>query len=122
MATIIRARKSICMPLALGLFAASLLAACASDDGASATGSVSAAARGQAFAEASCAQCHAVRSGDTISPNAEAPTFDQIAGRPDMTPMALAVLLRTPHKAMPNYIVADDDVGDLAAYLSTLDP
>jgi hypothetical protein len=37
-----------------------------------------------------------------------------------MTRTALAVLLRTPHKTMPNLIVPADGVDDLAAYLDTL--
>jgi mono/diheme cytochrome c family protein len=105
--------------LIAGSFAMAI-AGCVADGGTAV--SANAAERGEAYAAANCAQCHAVRSGETISPNAEAPTFDSLAHRPDMTRTALAVLLRTPHKSMPNYIIAAEDVDDLAAYLSALKP
>ena len=72
-----------------------------------------------ALAEASCASCHAI-GADGVSPNPEAPTFTALANRPDMTRTALAVLLRTPHRTMPNLIVPADDIDDLAAYLASL--
>jgi len=93
------------------------IAACATDRG---DGAVSAAERGRTVAEASCAECHAVAGGAALSPNANAPTFQSFADRPDMTRTALAILLRTPHHSMPNLIVPAEDVDDLAAYLASL--
>ena len=77
-----------------------------------------AATRGEALAAASCGGCHAIAEG--ASPNPDAPAFAALANRPDMSRTALAVLLRTPHRTMPDLIVPADEVDDLAAYLATL--
>lgn len=99
-----------------GIFGAALaVAACAS----AGTAPPDAAARGAALAQASCASCHAIAAEDA-SPHPDAPAFKALANRPDMSRTALAVLLRTPHRTMPNLIVAPDEVDDLAAYLATL--
>lgn len=103
---------------ALALVLAATLAACATGTGE--TASLSAADRGRAVADASCAACHAVAPGAAVSPNAEAPTFQSFADRSDMTRTALAILLRTPHRSMPNFIVAEEDVDALAAWLESL--
>lgn len=96
-------------------------ASCVSDeDAAPPDSNVSAAARGLSIAEGACAECHAVAAGETLSPDPIAPTFDALANRADMTRTALAVLLRTPHRTMPNLIVDPEQVDDLSAYLSTL--
>lgn len=97
--------------------AAMAIAACATDRNDDAA---SAAERGRMIADASCAECHAVAGDDAPSPNANAPTFQSFADRPDMTRTALAILLRTPHRSMPNLIVPAEDVDDLAAYLASL--
>lgn len=78
------------------------------------------AASGLAYARENCASCHGVEAGQR-SPVAAAPTFDALARRPGMNRAALSVLLRTPHRNMPNLIVDPDRVDDLAAYLEALD-
>ena len=93
------------------------LAACASSVSDAAP---DAAARGRSFAERSCAGCHAIGADDAASPNPAAPAFVSLASRADITPTSLKVLLRTPHRDMPDFIVALDDVEDLAAYLDML--
>lgn len=98
--------------------ALSALAACATQPGASAD--ESAAARGEALAVERCAGCHAVAGGDFSSPNYVAPPFQSFADRADMTPTALRVLLATPHRTMPNIIVAPEEIDDLAAYVDSL--
>ncbi len=103
--------------VAVSAIVAAFILSCAAD-GARAT-SV-AADRGRAIAETSCAECHAVGAGAAASPNEDAPTFQSLADRPDMTRTALAVLLRTPHRSMPNLIVPAEDIDDLAAYLASL--
>lgn len=96
-------------------------AACVShDDATPSESALSAAERGFSIAEGSCAECHAISAGEPQSPNPAAPAFDALANRPDMTRTALAVLLRTPHRTMPNLIVESEKVDDLSAYLSTL--
>ncbi len=77
-------------------------------------------ARGLAYAQSACAACHAVETGQTSSPNPQAPPFEVIANLPGMTPTALNAWLHSPHPSMPNVIVAPDDRGDVAAYLNSL--
>lgn len=81
-----------------------------------------AAARGRDYAETNCARCHAVSRDETSSPMATAPSFRSLALKPEMTRMALAGLLRAPHKQMPALIVPADRIDDLAAYLEDLKP
>ncbi len=106
--------------ISIGCCGLAFAVACASNHEATPASSMSAAARGKALADASCAECHGVSPGETISPNAAAPAFTELANRSDMSRTALAVLLRTPHKSMPNFIVESGDVDDLSAYLRTL--
>jgi len=111
------ALRRVLMLLAL-VGAALVAAACATGErGRQASAS---ATRGAAFARSACAECHAVGAGEFASPNASAPAFQALADRPDMSRAALAVLLSSPHKSMPNYIIARDDVADLSAYLSSI--
>lgn len=98
------------------LFWASMLAApiASAQDGAAA------ASRGLFYAERSCADCHGVTVDQKQSPNPAAPTFVVIANTPGMTPMALNVWLHTSHPTMPNLIVDQARIADLAAYVRTL--
>ncbi len=77
-------------------------------------------ARGQAYAEANCAECHEVRAGHYDSPWPESPPFEDIANDPGMTELALFAFFRTPHPSMPNLIVPPDDIADLTAYLLSM--
>ncbi|UPT61446.1 MAG: cytochrome c [Hyphomonadaceae bacterium JAD_PAG50586_4] len=75
---------------------------------------------GLRYAEQSCASCHAVAAGRSLSPNPSAPAFDAVANTPGMTAIALNAWLHTPHPSMPNLIVDPDRIDDLSAYLATL--
>lgn len=77
-------------------------------------------ARGLAYSQSVCAACHAVETGQTRSPNPQAPPFEVIANLPGMTPTALNAWLHSPHPSMPNVIVTPDDRDDVAAYLNSL--
>ncbi len=76
--------------------------------------------RGRAVAEQRCAACHAVRVGETISPNAAAASFTRIAATPGMTELALQAALQTSHRTMPNLILGADDMRDVIAYILSL--
>ena len=82
--------------------------------------SVSEQLKGAAFAQQICAECHAVQPGQPRSPNGQAPTFEIVAKTPGMTAIALTAILRTPHRAMPNIILADDDLRNVIAYIMSL--
>jgi mono/diheme cytochrome c family protein len=75
---------------------------------------------GAAFARQNCARCHAVEHGQPYSPDPRAPSFDKIAGTPGMTTTAISVFLRTPHKGMPDLILKEDEIRNIASYILTL--
>jgi mono/diheme cytochrome c family protein len=77
-------------------------------------------ARGRAYAQLACADCHAVAPDDTQSPNPAAPPFQSVANWPGMTPTALSAWLHTPHPTMPDLIIEPNRIDDLSAYLYTL--
>src|SRR5260370_17657829 len=76
--------------------------------------------KGASFAQQICAECHAVQAGQPRSPNGQAPTFETLAKTPGMTAIALAAILRTSHRAMPNIILANDDLRNDSAHIMTL--
>lgn len=101
-------------------FGAVLISAGCAVDGAGLDERPAGAARGRMIAESACAECHAIARDDLASPNDLAPPFQALADRPDVTSASFALLLRMPHRSMPNFIVPAQDVEDLAAYLATL--
>ena len=76
--------------------------------------------QGQMLAESVCAECHAVEKGALRSRNDHAPTFENIATTPGMTPTAVRVWLRSAHREMPNLVLKPDEVDNVIAYLQTL--
>jgi hypothetical protein len=75
---------------------------------------------GFAYAQSICAQCHAILSGGSPSPNPDAPTFERIANTPGMTGAALYVILQNPHRKMPDLIIQAKDKADVIAYILCL--
>jgi mono/diheme cytochrome c family protein len=78
------------------------------------------AALGLAYAEQTCASCHAIGAGEMRSPDPRARPFDAIANTPGLTSTALNAWLHSSHTNMPNLIVTSDESDDLYAYLFTL--
>jgi mono/diheme cytochrome c family protein len=76
--------------------------------------------RGLEYAKKNCASCHAVNPHEGQSIINKAPDFTAVANTPGMTPTAIAVWLQTPHSNMPNFIIAERDIDDLAAYITSL--
>jgi mono/diheme cytochrome c family protein len=72
------------------------------------------------YAEAVCAECHAVRSGQRASPHERAPAFELVANSRGMTEMALRVWFQSPHPSMPNLTLRDKTADDLIAYIMSL--
>jgi mono/diheme cytochrome c family protein len=75
---------------------------------------------GFAYAQQTCASCHALGAGEMRSPDARARPFDAIANTPGLTRTALNAWLYSSHTNMPDLIVDPDRVDDLHAYLLTL--
>ncbi len=78
--------------------------------------------QGLEFAKQNCAECHAILPRQNLSPTAAATPFQKISEVPGMTEMALRVFFRTPHKTMPNLIIAGEDQDDVIAYILSLRP
>jgi mono/diheme cytochrome c family protein len=78
------------------------------------------AVKGREFAHEVCAQCHAVERDTDYSPYLPAPTFEEIANVPGMTGTALTVILRNPHREMPDLILEEEDLRDVIAYILSL--
>jgi cytochrome c len=78
--------------------------------------------RGQAFAQANCARCHAVGpSGE--SPLPKAPPFRTLHERYPVEDLAesLAEGIRTAHPAMPEFELGEQQIHDLISYLKSLE-
>jgi mono/diheme cytochrome c family protein len=75
--------------------------------------------QGRAFAQSTCAVCHGIVLG-APSPVAGAPNFHTIAATPGMSPLALRVMLETPHRSMPNLQLSADELRDVTAYIMSL--
>jgi mono/diheme cytochrome c family protein len=78
------------------------------------------AAKGRAFAQQICAECHNIEQGQRPSPKGLAPNFETIAKTPGLTAITLTAALRTSHRTMPNIIIPDDDLRNVAAYVLSL--
>jgi mono/diheme cytochrome c family protein len=75
--------------------------------------------RGLVFASQACSSCHAVRAKE-VSPVHDAPSFKSIADTDGMSESAIGVFLRTSHPTMPNLILTQDEIRDVAAYIVSL--
>ena len=72
------------------------------------------------YAEAVCAECHAVKKGERVSPHERAPAFELVANARGMTGMALRVWFQSPHPSMPNLVLREKTADDLVAYIMSL--
>ena len=75
---------------------------------------------GLSYAKTVCSECHAIRPDDFLSPNPKAPSFAKIASTPGVTGTALYVILQTPHREMPGFIIPARDQADVVAYILSL--
>ena len=78
--------------------------------------------RGRAFAQANCARCHAVGSAGE-SPLPKAPPFRALHQRYPVENLveALGEGIRTAHRAMPEFQLEEPQIGDLIAFLKSLE-
>ena len=77
-------------------------------------------AKGLQYALQACAQCHAVRKGDTRSTNALAPSFERIANTAGVTGISLAATLHSSHANMPNFVLDVAERDNVIAYILSL--
>lgn len=77
-------------------------------------------AQGLAYAREVCAECHAVAHGATQSPNPRAPPFQRVADTPGLTRLAFSAWMRSSHPTMPDFVVDDERIDNLHAYINSL--
>ncbi len=79
------------------------------------------AVQGLRFAQAHCAGCHAVERNQ-ISPNPEAPPWENVVNKEGLTPETLTWWLRHSHNfpEIMNFEIEDAQVDALVAYMLTL--
>jgi cytochrome c2 len=83
---------------------------------------------GRVFAEKVCAACHVVAEDQRFAPilKPPAPSFLDIARRPDLSEASLRQFLRAPHgdkgknSKMPNALLAQYQIDEVVAYLLSL--
>lgn len=75
---------------------------------------------GKEYAAKVCADCHDIEPGGEFSTNPAAPSFQEVADTQGMSPRALAVWLQSSHPTMPDFILADDQIDNLIAYIMSL--
>ena len=75
---------------------------------------------GLIYADGVCAECHAVKKGQRVSPHERAPAFEVVANSRGMTEMALRVWFQSSHPSMPNLMLKEKQSNDLVAYILSL--
>ena len=77
---------------------------------------------GRTYALAHCTECHNVGAGRQQGPirPGEAPDFAAVANARTTTALGLEVFLTTPHAKMPNFMIAEADRQNVAAYILRL--
>jgi len=80
-------------------------------------------ARGGDFARRECSSCHTVR-GDSVSPKAGAPTFEDVARRyaDYRLDWELEAISQVGHYSMPAKAMSKTDIADVTAYIRSLKP
>src|SRR5262245_47415257 len=76
--------------------------------------------KGLLLARQVCVACHAIDKAQVTSPNPSAPRFETIANVSGMTALALRVALQTSHRTMPNLVLEDEEIRNVAAYILSL--
>lgn len=75
---------------------------------------------GRAFAEAKCADCHAIEPGAKSSPELKAPPFSQMMTSEKLTTEQIEGWLVSSHKNMPAVTVPQEARANLVAYIKSL--
>ena len=76
---------------------------------------------GRDFAREACRACHMVeRQPRALRRIDIGPAFRDIANTPEMTQTAIRVFLTSSHPKMPNLILPQEEIADVAAYILSL--
>jgi cytochrome c len=78
-------------------------------------------AAGHRIAQQWCSECHKVDPAQRlVDPDAEAPTFEEVANEPSTTPLSLRVFFQSSHENMPDFHISQSQADDLVAYILSL--
>jgi mono/diheme cytochrome c family protein len=72
---------------------------------------------GAATAELWCSQCHLISPDSNAAALADAPSFYQVANRPETTRDEIEAYLLDPHPPMPDLNLSSDELKNLSAYI-----
>ena len=75
---------------------------------------------GEALARKLCVGCHVLDAGADKIPQADVPSFQTIADRPNQTQETLTTWLLAPHAPMPDPHLSRTEIRDLAGYILSL--
>ena len=75
---------------------------------------------GFGFAGLVCAECHAVRAGESKSPHEQVPSLQTIANASGVTATALRIWFQTDHRSMPTVVLREEDSDNVIAYILSL--
>jgi mono/diheme cytochrome c family protein len=73
---------------------------------------------GETLAKRWCASCHVV-APDQQRGSTAAPSFSEVANRPEIDAARIALFLLSPHPRMPDMNLTRIEAGDLAAYIES---
>ena len=76
--------------------------------------------RGEELARSVCIDCHAIDRGFRGTDITGAPAFQDVADMSSATALSLRVFLLSPHLTMPNFMLNDQQIDDLIAYIHSL--
>jgi cytochrome c len=77
-------------------------------------------ANGEVLAHKLCVGCHVLEPGADNIPQADVPSFQAIADRPNQTQETLTTWLLEPHAPMPDPHLSRTEIRDLAGYIVSL--
>ncbi len=77
---------------------------------------------GHELAASICAACHDIGGlpPEGLIFQGDPPPFRLVADDPAITPLSLAVFLRTPHQNMPNIILSQQETDNVISYILSL--
>ena len=75
---------------------------------------------GAATAKLWCSQCHLIAPDSNDAALADAPSFYEVANRPEQTRDAIEAYLLDPHPPMPDLNLSSEELKNLSAYILSL--
>jgi mono/diheme cytochrome c family protein len=78
-------------------------------------------AAGRRIAQQLCSECHKIDPAQRlVDPDAQAPTFVEVANEPSTTLLSLRAFFQSNHENMPDLHISRSQADDLVAYILSL--